>query len=62
MAWRIADRGMAKSIAHSGQFFNFSIQLIRLSQKQSSINFRPFGGKHFTDLIKRETGATPQSD
>jgi|GEM_PF-706886 len=31
MIWRIADRCVTEPIAHRSQFFNFSVQLIRLS-------------------------------
>lgn len=51
MVWRIADRCMTESISHRGQFFNFSVQLICLSQKQRSIDVRPFRRNHRTNFI-----------
>jgi hypothetical protein len=62
MVWSIADRCMTESVSHSRQFLNFPVQRIRFGQKQRSIDVRPFGSKHFTNLIERETSVTPQSD
>jgi hypothetical protein len=60
MAWRFAGCCVAQPIAHGGQFPDFSVQLIGLGRQQGAIDVRPFGRKHCTDLIQRETDLSPQ--